>query len=61
MDIRTDFFAGPPIPESQLAVAAERIRITAERSADEASDPQRHRRSALSRLRHRGATPSVAR
>jgi len=61
MDIRTDFFAGPAIPESQLALAAERLRLATERADDTAPESSRSRRSALSRLRHRGATPSVAR
>ena len=61
MDNRTDFFAGPPIPESQLALAAERVRLAAERADDTAAVSSRNRRSAFSRLRHRGATPSVAR
>ena len=61
MDNRTDYFAGPPIPESQLALAAERVRLSAERSDTAAAEPRRNRRSVFSRLRHRGATPSVAR
>ena len=61
MDNRTDFFAGPPIPESQLALAAERVRLSAERADAAAAEPGRIGRSAFSRLRHRGATPSVAR
>jgi hypothetical protein len=61
MENRTDFFAGPPIPESQLALAAERVRLSAERADTASVESGRNRRSAFSRLRHHGATPSVAR
>ena len=61
MENRTDFFAGPPIPESQLTLAAERVRLADERADGAPAGPRPHRRSAFARLLHRGATASVAR